>query len=96
MIAEQVDGRITVWSKRIGLILLGWFASSAYHGTLTAKKAEIALPAIQAEAGCERWRAGKAISVAKQAIKGANSDTAPIPDIKAIPKDCAHPQMPKQ
>lgn len=95
MIAEKVDSAITIWSKRLGLILLGWFASSAYHGTLQlSQKAHTLdvveqrqIPALKAKVGCEHWRANVATTVAKQAIAGANSDIAPIPDPKTIPAD---------
>lgn len=84
MIVEKVDVGATVWSKRLGLILLGWFASSAYHGTLEAAKVEKALPAIQAEAGCEHWRA----SVAAKLALGTQMVSP-----SQIPKDCAHPKV---
>lgn len=84
MLAEKVDSGITVWSKRLALVLLGWFASSAYHGTLTAAKVEKALPAVQAEAGCEHWRAD---TTAKLALSPNMITPA------QIPKDCAHPKI---
>lgn len=84
MIAEKVDCWTTVWSKRAGLFLFGWFASSAFHGTLTATKAEKALPAIQAEAGCEHWRANVTTKLAlgTQMVNKAQ-----------IPGDCPHPKV---
>lgn len=92
MIAYQVDSAITIWSKRFGLILLGWFLSSGYHGTLYASKAVKAVPVLEAAAGCEHYRAGKATATAKQAIVAANSDSIPIPSTSALPKDnCPHP-----
>lgn len=84
MILEKLDNGITRWSKIGGIFLAGWFASAAYHGTLTAKKAEEALPAIVAEANCEHRRADKATVLAKQ-----NEIVAP----SAIPKDCPHPHV---
>lgn len=95
MIVEKVDNGVTLWSKRLALVLLGWFASSAYHGTLTAEKAVKAVPVLQAEAGCEHWRANKTIAVAKQAILSANSVDAAPPSAAAIPKDnCDTPSVP--
>lgn len=87
MIAEKIDTGLTRWSKIGALVLLGWFSSSAYHGTLTASRAVKALPAIQAEAGCEHWRAT------------VTSKLALSPQIVApsqIPKDCAHPVLPAE
>lgn len=92
MIALQVDSAITIWSKRFGLVLLGWFLSSAYHGTLYASKAIRAVPALEAAAGCEHYRAGKATETARQAIVAANSESIPVPSASALPKDnCPHP-----
>lgn len=78
MIIERVDNGITRWSKIGALFLLGWFASSAYHGTLTASKAVKALPVVQAEAGCEHYIARKATALAKETV---------VVDPKAIPAD---------
>lgn len=52
---------------------------------LKAQAAQV--PVLKAKAGCEHWRAQITEQVAKQAIKGANSETAPIPDASAIPAD---------
>lgn len=96
MIAEKVDlvdHGITKWSKVVGLVLLGWFASSAYHGTLVGEKAKRAVPVLQAEAGCEHWRADVAKDVAKKAITAANEFTGDAPSVKAIPRDCPHPPV---
>lgn len=91
MIAERIDNGITLWSKRLALVLLGWFASSAYHGTLTLTQKAAELPVVKAEAGCEHWRANKSAIIAKQAIVGANSVDAQIPSPNAIPQDrCPH------
>lgn len=78
MTAEKIDAAITTACKVGAILLAGWFASSAFHH----------VKATRAEASCEHWRATIAANVAKQAIKGANSDSAPIPDIREIPKDC--------
>lgn len=56
------------------------------HGQLIVEKTKVE-PQLKAKLGCEKWRAGVAEGVAKQAIRGANSDSAPIPDAKEIPKD---------
>ena len=88
---QRMDEWITKACKAGALILLGWFGSSAYHHTLTAHQAEKVLPVVAAEAGCEHWRAETNAKVAKQAIVGAVSDNAPIPDPKAVVKDkCPH------
>jgi hypothetical protein len=56
--------------------------------------AAAALPKVEAEAGCETWRAGKAGSVAKQAILSADSGDAAPPSPSAIPRDnCPHPNI---
>jgi len=92
MMAERVDHSVTKWCKIGGLILLGWFSSSAYHGTLSASKAVKAVPVLQAQAGCEHYLARKNKEVAKQAISAANSDDLPIPSPQALPQDkCPHP-----
>lgn len=96
MIALKVDCWVTIWSKRLGLVLLGWFLSSSYHGTLTASRAVKAVPVLQAEAGCEHWRADKSADVAKKAITAANDISAPVPSENAIPKDCPHQPTSKQ
>ena len=55
---------------------------------LGQKKA--AVKTLQAKAGCEKWRASVATTVAKEAIKGAVEASAPIPDTREIPADhCA-------
>ena len=91
MMSEKLDTGVTRWSKIIGLILVGWFASSAYHGTLEGAKAVKAVPVLQAEAGCEHLLARKATAVAKQAIVSANSDSVPTPAPNAVPTDkCPH------
>lgn len=91
MIAEKVDSAITIWSGRLALILLGWFACALSYGTLTLTKKAAELPVVKAEAGCEHWRANKTAVIAKKAIAGANSADAPIPSPSAIPQDrCSH------
>lgn len=90
MMSEKIDTGVTLWSKRIALVLFGWFASSAYHGTLTASKAVKDVPVLQAQVGCEHYLARTATDVANQAITAANSEGALSPTTKAIPKDnCA-------
>lgn len=78
MMVERINSGITTWSKRAALVLLGWFASSAFHGTLTAEQAVKAVPVLQAEAGCEHYLARKNADLAKQPT---------IVDPKEIPKD---------
>lgn len=96
MIAEKIDCWTTVWSKRAGLVLLGWFLSSAVHGTLSADRAVKAVPVLEAAAGCEHHRGDKAVAVAKQAITSANSDVVPTPPTQAIPTDnCPRAVIPK-
>lgn len=98
--AEMVDNQISVWSKRIGLVLLGWFASSAYHGTLSLnQKAEtlqhvqaVDIPKLKTAVHCESARADTTAKVAKTAIVSANSGTVPVPPPSAVPVDnCPHP-----
>ena len=102
MIAERIDIEITKWSKILALILFGWFSSSAYHGvfglTQKAKTLQtvqmVIIPKLKAANHCESARGDKAAMVAKKAIIGAVSDTAPIPDPKEIPVDnCQHPAV---
>ena len=50
----------------------------------TIQKEAAALPKVQAEAGCEHWRAGVATKLA------LGSDMV---DPKQIPKDCVHPHI---
>lgn len=100
MISQRVDTAVTVWSKRMGLILLGWMAGSAYHGTsvLTQKAVTlqhvqaIDIPKLKAQAHCEDARADKSAAVAGQAILGATVEDAPVPKFRDIPEDnCPHP-----
>lgn len=100
MIAQNLDhstGKVTTY---VAIFLAGWISCSAYYGTLhLTQKAETlqtvetkVVPKLAAEAKCEHVRADKTTVVAKQAIKGALVDSAPIPSPSAIPKDdCNHP-----
>jgi hypothetical protein len=99
MIAERMDAHITVWSKRGGLILLGWFASSAYHGTMDLNQKartlqhvqQVDIPKLKKAVHCEDARANKSAAVAGQAILGANIDSVPVPKFRDIPADnCPH------
>lgn len=101
MMAYKIDAAITTGSKWAAVFLAGWFASATYHGTLSlTQKAQtlqvvqaVTIPKLAAAAHCEGKRADKATVVAKEAIKGAVSDTAPIPSPTEIPKDnCPHPK----
>lgn len=99
MIAAHMDYVAGKWTKRLSLVLAGWIACSAYYGTLHLKKSEAKLQTVQAvdipklkkAINCEDARADKASSIAKQAIASQYVDSVPIPDAKAIPKDCPHP-----
>lgn len=100
MMAQNLDrstGKVTTY---VAVFLSGWIGCSAYYGTLHLKQKEQTLhtvqtsviPKLAAAAHCEDSRANKVTVVAKQAIKGANSDSAPIPAVSDIPKDnCPHP-----
>lgn len=99
MIAEHMDARITLWSKRGALVLLGWFASSAYHGTMELNqkartlqhREQVDIPKLKAARDCEDRRANKSAAVAGQAILGASIDSAPVPQFQDIPNDnCPH------
>lgn len=88
----------------VAMLVAGAF--SAGNWVRSIKDHEIALPwlhqqaaivpKVEAEAGCEHWRADKSAAIAKQAIKGALVDDAPIPDAASLPQDCAHVALPKQ
>lgn len=87
MMADRIDGGITIASKVGSLILVGWFACSWWYGTGTFKKAKQAIPVLQAEAGCEHYLARKATALAKQTT---------IVDPSQIPKDnCPRPSSAK-
>ena len=62
--AERVDRSITRLCQIGGMFLLGWLSSSAWYGTGTFTKVEKVLPVIQAEAGCEHWRARRTENLA--------------------------------
>lgn len=99
MISEKVDNAVTVWSKRLGLIILGWMAGSTYHGTatLTQKAATlqhvqtVEIPKLAAQAHCEDARADKATTVAGTAILSASVDNIATPKFRDLPADnCVH------
>lgn len=51
------------------------------------------IPKLRAAVHCEGRRADTATVVAKQAIRGALVDSAPVPPPSALPKDnCPHPK----
>lgn len=100
MSPDHVEDFVTIWSKRAGLVLLGWFLSSAYHGTMDLdRKAavlehvqKVDIPKLKTALHCEDSRGDKASAVARKAILGATVDTAPIPSSQEIPADnCPHP-----
>lgn len=94
MMSAKIDRGVTVGSKWIALILLGWFASSAYHTTLVHHQKAEALTTLQTQvipklasvAGCQTKRAQIATS---EAVK-ANAEGADV-NISAIP-NCASPK----
>ena len=56
---------------------------------------KVVIPKLKAEVHCEHTRGDAAAVVAKKAIVGAVSDTAPIPSPQELPKDCPRPIVPK-
>lgn len=92
MIVEKIDHGVTRWSKVGALILVGWFASSAYHGTLDltqkARKLQtvetVTLPKLASVAGCQTKRANIAKAEAVKSENGADADIASIPNC-AVP-----------
>lgn len=100
MISDKVESSFTIWSKRIGLILLGWIGASSYHGVFSLHQEEkvlqhvqaVDLPKLKAAVKCEDRRADKASSVAGSAILAANIEGREAPKFKDIPSDtCQHP-----
>jgi hypothetical protein len=97
--SELVDTWVTRWSKRVGLVLVGWMLANVYHGTQNLEKQAAKLPVVQQqaavvqkEAACEHNRANKTASIAGQAILSANVDNVPMPQFKDLPTDnCPHP-----
>ena len=80
-LAKRLDHGVTRWSKIGALLLLGWLGSSWWYGTGSFHQVEKAIPALQAEAGCEHWRADTAAKLALSPEMVTPSQ---------IPKDCAH------
>lgn len=100
MISDKVESSVTVWSKRLALVLLGWFGSSGYHGIFNLHQEEkvlqhvqaVDLPKLKAAVKCEDRRADKASSVAGSAILAANIEGREAPKFNDIPSDnCQHP-----
>lgn len=56
------------------------------HGQLVVVQKQV-IPALKAKANCEHKRADATVTIAKGAIAGANSDSAPIPATSDIPQD---------
>ena len=84
MMAEKTDRGITIFSQVLGLILVGWFGCSWWYGTGSFEKVAKALPVVQAQAGCERWRARQTANLALNTEMVSPSE---------IPKDnCPHPK----
>lgn len=92
---DEMDWGIIKLGFFVALLMAGSFSTGGWvrgiedhDATLVqTQKAAAALPAVAAEAHCEHWRADKSAAIAKMAIKGANSDSAPIPDAKSLPRD---------
>lgn len=84
---------------RLFFVLVGWLGAQAtYHvqDLLTNDKQlhvveTKEIPKLKQRAGCEHWRAQVSETVAKKAILGAVSDSAPIPSAKEIPQDNCDP-----
>ena len=107
MIAARIDCWTTVWSKRAALVLLGWFLSSAYHGTLSAEKAVKAVPILQAQtavipklaaaAGCQEKRGD--IAEGKTGAADTANGLLPCPDVAQVIRKAesapAIPPLPK-
>ncbi len=97
---EILDTQITVWSKRLALVLLGWFAHSATVGTLDLHRDQktlahvqtVEIPKLKSAVKCEDTRADRASVVAGQAIVAATVDGVRVPSPSEMPKDnCPHP-----
>jgi len=87
MIAAKVDAAIPKVSNYAFAFLAGFFVSCWWFQTGTFEKVEKALPAVQAEADCEHWRANVASKLATQPT---------IVDPAQIPKDyCDKPSTKK-
>lgn len=104
MISERINTGVTLWSKRLGLIFLGWMGGSSYHSTATlTQKATtlqhvqaVDIPKLKAAVKCEDRRADKASDVAGKALIAANVEGQPVPKFRDIPEDnCQHP-VPKK
>lgn len=103
MSPAAIDNGISIWSKRIALVLIGWFGSSAYHGTLLLHQEEktlqhvraVDIPKLKAAANCEALRGDRAAVLAGEAIVAATVDGTRVPSPKEIPRDnCPHPAAP--
>ena len=64
MMADKTDKGMTIFAQVFALTLVGWFACSWWYGTGTFEKTRQALPVVQAEAGCEHWRARRTENLA--------------------------------
>jgi hypothetical protein len=82
-------------SVYLAVFVAGWIASLAAnhvselwneHGELAVVQTKV-VPKLKAKVACEHKVAARTADVAKQAIKGANIDSEPIPDEKDIPAD---------
>lgn len=87
MMAQTIDNKTGKVTSYVAAFLVGWIACSAWYGTLHLKQAAKVLPVIEAEAGCEHWRADTTTKLAL---------SPNMVDKSQIPKDCAHPVVPKE
>jgi enamine deaminase RidA (YjgF/YER057c/UK114 family) len=71
--------------------LLGYSAGNGHTTHDAISHISDQLGSAKQSEGCEHKRAEKAIVVAKQTIRAANTEDAAIADMKALPlKDCPH------
>jgi hypothetical protein len=96
MLLEEKADRGSIY---LALFVAGWISALAAnhvselwseHGQLDVVQHKV-VPALKAKVGCEKKLAAITKGVAKQAIKGANIDSEPIPDEKDIPEDNCSP-----
>lgn len=73
--------------------LLGFAAGNGHTTQNAIASTSDRLGQVQKLAACEDHRADKATAVAKQAIRVALVDAAPVPSAREIPPDCRHPKF---
>lgn len=85
---HALDSKVTTFSKAAALFFLGWLTGGYWHQTRYSDQAAKMLPAIEAKANCEAWRAHKNGNLALSNGFVTKGDLA---------KDnCPHPEIPKQ